>query len=49
MFYPAVTELAAKMHPHPATHWALGAHTRGYWNRVTPAAFAFIGRALAAG
>ncbi len=24
-----------------------GAHTRGYWNRVTPDAFAFIGTALA--
>ena len=26
--------------------YAPGAHTRGYWNRITPAAFAFIGAAL---
>ncbi len=47
-FYPAVRELAAQMDPPPAiARWALGDHTRGYWNRVTPAAFAFAGRALA--
>lgn len=27
--------------------WGPGAHTRSYWNRVTPAAFAFVSQALA--
>lgn len=29
------------------TQWGPGGHTRKYWNRVTPAAFAFLAQALA--
>ncbi len=45
--YPSVLELAATIRGGPAiAAYAPGAHTRGYWNRITPDAFAFIGRAL---
>jgi S-formylglutathione hydrolase FrmB len=30
----------------PGGGYGLGGHTRGYWNRITPEAFAFIARAL---
>jgi hypothetical protein len=44
---PAVQRLARSVPGGPAiAAWADGAHTRGYWNRVTPAAFVFVGRAL---
>jgi S-formylglutathione hydrolase FrmB len=44
----AVQELAARVPGGPAVaSWGDGGHTRNYWNTVTPAAFAFIGRALA--
>lgn len=44
---PAVKALAAKIPGGPAVAaWDKGAHRRVYWNRVTPAAFAFVGRAL---
>ena len=45
---PAVRALAAAIPGGPAVAtYAPGAHTRGYWNTVTPAAFAFVGHALA--
>ena len=45
---PAVRSLVAAIPGGPAVaSYAPGAHTRGYWNTVTPAAFAFVGRALA--
>jgi predicted esterase len=44
---PAVQELARRVPGRPAiAAWDKGAHRRVYWNRVTPAAFAFVGRAL---
>jgi S-formylglutathione hydrolase FrmB len=47
-FFDAVQELARLIHPHPAVaSWSKGAHQRGYWNRVTPAAFSLVGRGLA--
>jgi S-formylglutathione hydrolase FrmB len=39
-FYDAVRALDRKIHA--TTAYARGAHTRGYWNRVTPAAFAYL-------
>ncbi len=45
---PDVRRLVAAIPAGPAVaSYAPGAHTRGYWNTVTPAAFAFVGRALA--
>jgi len=45
---PDVQRLVAAIPGGPAVaSYAPGAHTRGYWNTVTPAAFAFVGRALA--
>ena len=42
-----VQRFAATLDPPPAvTEWAKGDHTRGYWDRITPAALAFVGRAL---
>jgi S-formylglutathione hydrolase FrmB len=39
--------LAAAIPGGPAVaEWAPGAHTRGYWNRVTPDAFRFVGERL---
>jgi hypothetical protein len=47
-FYSSVRDLVdALPEPPEITAWAPGAHTRKYWNRITPDAFAFIGRALA--
>jgi S-formylglutathione hydrolase FrmB len=47
---PAVRSLAAAVPGGPAiASYAPGAHTRGYWDTVTPAAFAFVGQALTAG
>jgi S-formylglutathione hydrolase FrmB len=45
---PAVQSLVAAIPGGPAVAaYAPGAHTRGYWNTVTPAAYAFVGHALA--
>lgn len=42
-----VQRFAADLDPAPAVaEWGRGDHTRGYWDRITPAALAFIGRAL---
>jgi S-formylglutathione hydrolase FrmB len=47
---PSVQDLARRVPGGTAVAaWAPGAHTRRYWNRVTPAAFAFVGHALASG
>jgi alpha-beta hydrolase superfamily lysophospholipase len=47
-FLSAVQQLAVKIRPRPAVaHWSKGAHQRGYWNTVTPAAFSLIGNGLA--
>ena len=47
--YPAVQDLVAEIPGGPAiAAYAPGAHTRGYWNRITPDAFAFIGAGLGA-
>ncbi len=47
-FYDAARELAAAIPRGPAVAaWDLGAHTRDYWNRITPDAFRFIGQRLA--
>ena len=47
-FFPAVQALAAAVPSGPAVaEWGEGAHTRRYWNSVTPAAFALVGRRLA--
>ena len=44
---PAVRSLAAAIPGGPAVAaYASGAHTRSYWNTVTPAAYAFVGHAL---
>jgi pimeloyl-ACP methyl ester carboxylesterase len=46
--YPSVQKLVAVVPGGPAiASFSPGAHTRGFWNRVTPDAFAFVGRALA--
>lgn len=46
--FPTVRRFADELPKRPAlTEWAPGAHTRGYWDRVTPAAFRFIGERLA--
>lgn len=47
-FFHVVQEFVRLIQPHPAVaSWSKGAHQRGYWNRVTPAAFSLIGRGLA--
>ena len=44
---PSVEKLAKAVPDGPAiAAWDKGAHRRVYWNRVTPAAFAFVGHAL---
>jgi enterochelin esterase-like enzyme len=46
-FLKADQALAGKIQPPPAVaHWSKGAHQRGYWNTVTPAAFSLIGHGL---
>lgn len=48
-FLPAVQALAAALPAPPAVAaYAPGRHTRTYWDTVTPAAFAFVGAAMAA-
>ncbi len=43
-----IQRFAADLDPPPAVaEWGPGDHTRGYWDRVTPAAFRFLGEALA--
>lgn len=45
--HDAVEDLVAHIPGGPAIEaYAPGAHTRGYWNRITPEAFAFVGAAL---
>ncbi|WP_308167272.1 alpha/beta hydrolase-fold protein [Catellatospora tritici] len=44
-FCPAVRELAGRI-PGAKAAYAEGAHTRRYWNTVTPAAFDFLGHTL---
>jgi predicted esterase len=47
-FFDAVQALAGLIRPHPAVaSWSMGAHQRGFWNRVTPAAFSLVGHGLA--
>jgi dienelactone hydrolase len=47
--YPAVKEFAQKLPTPPViAAFGRGAHTRGYWDRVTPAAFQFLATELAA-
>jgi hypothetical protein len=47
-FLPEVRRVSGSVRGGPAVAaFDLGGHTREYWNRVTPAAFAFVGRALA--
>lgn len=47
-FVDAVRALAGEILPRPAVaSFGKGGHQRGYWNRVTPAAFAFVGAGLA--
>jgi hypothetical protein len=46
-FFPYVQALAEAIPGGPAiAAWDLGGHTRAYWDRVTPAAFRFVGRLL---
>jgi len=43
-----VRRFAEALDPAPAiADWAQGDHTRGYWDRITPAALAFVAHALA--
>jgi hypothetical protein len=45
--YDAVRQMASRIPGGPAIEsYEPGAHTRGYWNRITPDAFAFIAAAL---
>jgi Putative esterase len=45
--YPSVQKLVAVVPGGPAiAAFSPGAHTRGFWNRVTPDALAFVGAAL---
>jgi dienelactone hydrolase len=45
--HDAVEDMASHIPGGPAIEaYAPGAHTRGYWNRITPDAFAFVGAAL---
>jgi predicted esterase len=46
-FIHAAQALARRTHPAVAA-WSKGAHQRGYWNRVTPAAFSLVGHGLSA-
>jgi pimeloyl-ACP methyl ester carboxylesterase len=46
-FYPRVKRFAGALASRPAlARWEAGGHTRPYWNRITPEAFAFIGDRL---
>ena len=46
--YPNVQALAKRIPGGPAVEsYSKGAHTRGFWDRITPDAFAFVGAALA--
>jgi predicted esterase len=46
-FYDDVRALERALPEPPAAGgYDLGGHTRGYWNRITPAAFAFVASAL---
>jgi pimeloyl-ACP methyl ester carboxylesterase len=48
-FYDDVRALERALPERPAAGgYDKGGHTRGYWNRITPAAFAFVAAALAA-
>ncbi|HYN92521.1 MAG TPA: alpha/beta hydrolase-fold protein [Pilimelia sp.] len=48
-FYDDVRALERALPQPPAAGgYDRGGHTRGYWNRITPAAFAFLGAALSA-
>jgi enterochelin esterase-like enzyme len=43
-----VQRFAEDLDPAPRiAEWAKGAHERGYWDRITPAAFRFLGESLA--
>ena len=44
-FFEEVQALAEEIDPAVAA-WDLGAHSRAYWNRITPDAFRFVGEAL---
>ena len=44
-FFAGAQALADVVDPAIAA-WDLGAHTRAYWNRITPDAFRFVGEAL---
>ena len=44
-FFDDVEALADVVDPAVAA-WDLGAHTRAYWNRVTPDALRFLGNLL---
>ena len=45
--HDAVEAMAARIPGGPAIEaYAPGAHTRGYWNRITPEAFAFVGNSF---
>jgi hypothetical protein len=47
-FKPDIEDFAAALSPPPQIlEFAPGGHTRGYWNRVTPDAFDFVGARLA--
>lgn len=46
--YPTVRRFAEALRTPPAVaSWGKGDHTRGYWDRVTPEAFRFVGERLA--
>lgn len=44
-FFEEVQALAERVDPAIAA-WGLGAHSRAYWNRITPDTFRFVGEAL---
>lgn len=44
---PDVQQLADRIADPAIASWDKGGHTRRYWNRITPDAFGFVGRALA--
>jgi S-formylglutathione hydrolase FrmB len=47
-FHPRVERFAERLDGRPAiARWGEGGHTRRYWNRITPEAFAFVGGRLA--
>lgn len=47
-FYDAVNQLSREVPRVAVAAFDKGAHTRGYWNRITPAAFDFLAAQLAA-